>query len=235
MKRVLGLDITKKQRVMILIGVPIGVMCLFLYLILTFFEQEPEIPVLLPKGGLSSSIFDSQNQIYKREDAFTAKHSFVNVPYTIDTIEGQKATVGNACIYEHAPYYFYYSETTQGVDVGSVLKEELTSVLLFHADQNLTRVDVLYEEDGFVNGCKANFYVVQITANDNVMQVSRYMTLYRLHLDPSVYETDFEMLVGCLSDNYSTEGLQALQTLSYSSIGSLKLDDKALKRGEDKG
>ena len=62
MKRVLGLELTKKQRAMILIGVPIGVMCLFLYLILTLFEQEPEIPVLLPKGGLSSSIFDSQNQ-----------------------------------------------------------------------------------------------------------------------------------------------------------------------------
>lgn len=232
MEILFGLEMTKKQKIMVLTGIPVGVMCLLLYLFLAFFEQEPVTAVAMPKGRLTSSIFDSQNQTYKSEAAFQTKNSFINVPYTIDTIEGQKAVVGNANVYEHAPYYFYYSELKQGVDLETALKNELTSILVMSADPKQTQVEILHEESGFINGCSAVFYIVKISASDGDMQKSKYMALYRLHLDDSVYVTEWDMLVGCMSEDYSTEGLLALQTLSYSSIGSLKFDEKAQKRIE---
>lgn len=229
MEAQLGLDIIKKQKKIVLIGIPVGLLCLLMYMLLSFFEQEP---VYMPNGGLSRSIFDSQNQTYKSEEAFTVKNSFQNVPYTIDTVEGQKAVVGNASVYEHAPYYFYYSEIRQEVGMEEALKNELSSILLINADPRETQLDVLHEEKGFVNGCNANFYIIKITAREKEVQDIKYIALYRLHLDDSLYETEWDMLVGCLSEDYSTEGLSALQMLSFSSIGSLQYDENAKKRIE---
>lgn len=232
METLFGLEITRKQKRMVFIGIPAGVLCLFMYLLLSLFEQDFVSPVYMPSGGLSSSIFDSQNQTYKSEESFKNKNSFRNVPYTIDTIEGKKAVVGNACVYEYAPYYFYYSELMQFADLKTALKNELTGILLFGAEPEQTQLEILYEETGFVNGCSASFYMIKITAKDGETEETKYMALYRLHLDNSVYETDWDMLVGCMSGEYSTEGFLALQRLSYSSIGSLKLDEKAQKRIE---
>lgn len=232
METLFTLEMTKKQKILVQAGIPVGVICLLLYLFLAIFDPEPVTAVILPTGGLTSSIFDSQNQTYKSEAAFGTKNSFINVPYTIDTIEGQKAAVGNANVYEHAPYYFYYSELMQGADLETVLQKELTSILVINADPKQTQIEVLYEESGFVNGCRAVFYMVKISASDGDMQKTKYMALYRLHLDDSVYTTEWDMLVGCMSEDYSTEGLLAVQTLSYSSVGSLKFDEKAQKRIE---
>lgn len=232
METLFGLEMTKKQKRMVLAGIPIGILCLCLYLILAFFESKPQEPVYMPSGGLTTSIFDSQNQVYKSEEAFKVKNSFENVPYTIDTIEGQKAVVGNASVYEYEPYYFYYSELKQGEDLEEAIKRELTSIILYKANPDQTQVEILHEERGFVNGCDAVFYVVKVSAKDAGSQITKYMSLYRLHLDESVYVTDWDMLVGCMSDDYTTEGLAALQTLSYTSIGSLKFDEKAHKRIE---
>ena len=232
METLFGLEMTKKQKILVLTGITVGVIGLLLYLFLAFFEQKPVTAVAMPKGGLTSSIFDSQNQTYKSEAAFQTKNSFINVPYTIDTVEGQKAVVGNASVYEHAPYYFYYSELQQGADLETTLKNELTSILVMNAEPKETQIEVLHEESGFVNGCSAGFYMIKISVAAGDMQKNKYMSLYRLHLDDSVYATEWDMLVGCMSEDYSTEGLLALQTLSYSSIGSLKFDEKAHKRIE---
>ena len=232
MESLFGLEVTKKQKIMVVLGIPVAILCLILYLLLAFFESEPVTPVYMPSGGLTSSIFDSQNQVYKSEAAFKTKNSFQNVPYTIDTIEGQKAVVGNANVYEYAPYYFYYSELKQDADLEQVLKDELTSILLISASPDQTQIEVLHEESGFVNGCNATFYMIKITAKDAGAQAAKYMSLYRLHLDESVYVTEWDMLVGCMSEDYSTEGFAALQTLSYTSIGSLKFDEKAHRRIE---
>ena len=232
MESLFGLELTKKQKALVVLGIPVGILCLILYLLLAFFEAEPVSPVYMPSGGLTSSIFDSQNQVYKSEEAFKTKNRFQNVPYTIDTIEGQKAVVGNANVYEYDPYYFYYSELEQNADLEQVLKDELTSILLISASPAQTQIEVLHEESGFVNGCDATFYMLKITAKDGSTQQTKYMSLYRLHLDESVYVTEWDMLVGCMSDDYSTEGFAALQTLSYTSVGSLKFDEKAHKRIE---
>lgn len=227
-----GLEITKKQKILVFTGVPIGVMCFLFYLLLALFEGEGDRSIAMPTGGLTSSIFDSQNQTYKGEEALKEKHSFQQIPYTIDTVDGAKAMVGNGSIYEHAPFYFYYSELKKHTDLETVLKEELSSVLLYGANPSLTDINVLYEEKGFVNGCEAVFYVMEVTAKKDTENVTQYVALYRLHLDASVYETEWEMLVGCMSGDYSTEGLLALKTLSFSSVGSLKLDETAKKRIE---
>ena len=124
METLFGLELTKKQKNMVLAGIPIGILCLCLYLFLAFFESEPQVAVYMPSGGLTTSIFDSQNQVYKSEEAFKTKNSFQNVPYTIDTIEGQKAVVGSANVYEYAPYYFYYSELKQAEDLEEAIKKK---------------------------------------------------------------------------------------------------------------
>ena len=62
METLFGLEISKKQKRVICIGIPIGILCLSMYLLLSFFQKEP---VYMPEGGLSSSIFDSQNQTYR--------------------------------------------------------------------------------------------------------------------------------------------------------------------------
>ena len=228
--RVIGLEMSKKQKNFVVIGLPVAVFCLLFYIVLSFLGVKPKDRVELPKGGLSKSIFESQNLVYKSEEAFQQKNSFQNIPYTIDTVQGQKASIGAANVYEYAPYFFYYSELKEKTDLFSVLQKELTSIVSISATPERTQIEVLYEEDGFVNGCAAKYFVLKVTVTDMQPQKTTYLSLYRLHLDESIYITNWDILVGCMSEDYSTEGLAALQTLSYSSIGSLRLDEKTLRK-----
>lgn len=229
MVKVLGVEMSKGNKRTVYICTSVAVICLIVYLVLALFEKPPAVQVLMPSGGLTESIFDSQNIVYRAEKSYTVRNNFSHIPYSMDTVDGKTASIGNATIYEYVPFYFYYSEIKEGTVLEDVLRMELTSVLSVSAKPEQTELNVLMKESGFINGCIADFYVYQVKVHDEKETKEQYLCLYKLRFNPSIYSTDWSMLVGCISNDYSTEGLDALQTLSYSSLHTLRYDAAAAK------
>lgn len=212
----------KTKAVIILCGI-LAVFCILFYILLCFVPNKEEIVVELPGGGLSQSVFDSQNMEYVSVNGFDEVHSFEKIPFTIDTVSGQRADIGDGAVYASAPYYFYYSEIKHNEDMEDTVKKELTDVLVLSADSSLTQIECIKEESGYVNGCEAIYYLLKVSVNSEKEPVEAYLSIYRLHINDVLYKSDIGLLVGCMAcDMYSTEGLEALQTLSYSAITTLR-------------
>lgn len=211
----------KTKHLVIICGI-LAVFFLILYIILCFFAVEEEMPMVYPQSGLSQSVFDSQNMVYSSVEGYSNVHTFGGAPFTIDTVDGQKAVIGGASIYQSGVYYFYYSELDSGEDVAARLRSELTAVLLLSADALNTSVAILAEERGYINGCEATFYVVELTALEGNDSVTRHMCLYVLDVNDVIYGGDKKLLVGCMGGNmYSVEGLEALKQLAFKDIYTL--------------
>lgn len=226
--RLFGIKMDKKVKIRIIVCGVLSVLCLAFFIVLGFFTMPEVVVVDLPSSELSQSVFDSQNMFYEEVDGYSVINSFQNVPYTISTVNGPKASFGYGNTYKYEPYYFYYSEIKQEDVLEEALKAELTDVLLLSAEPSDTTIRVLSEENGYLNGCHASFYVLELNAKKENLQTTAYMCLYRLHFDESIYETEWDMLVGCMTEGaYTTNNLSNLQIFAKSAISTLKYD-KAL-------
>lgn len=229
--RLFGLKMSKGSKRAILICIPLAIFSLVCYLVLGLFEIEKTVEVVYPSGQLSESIFDSQNLEYKSEEAYSVQNLFQNLPFSVDTVEGKKASIGNANIYQYEPYYFYLSEMKEKDSLIDTVKAEMTGVVSIAADPNKTQVEVLKEETGYVNGCKADYVLCKLTVSGNEVR-TRYMCIYRLHVDESIFSSEWDILVGCMSQDGTSQGLSALQTLSLTGVETLRLDEEAKRNFE---
>ncbi len=224
-----------KSKVIIVLCSVFAVLFLVLYIVLGFFKPVIVDELVYPASGLSQSVFDSQNMVYVQTDGYVNKHYFRKVPYTIDTASGARAGIGDGAFYESEPYYFYYSELGIKEDMVSVLKEEMTDILSITANEADTVVEILKEEQGYINGCVATFYVLRVAAG----QVTSHMCLYRMHINDDNYKSDWDLLVGVM-DKYATattESLNNLFTLANASVHTMayskEIEEALIRQAEE--
>lgn len=224
-----------KSKVIIIICSVFAVAFLALYIVLGFFKPVVVEELYYPSGGLSQSVFESQNMTYLQTNGYSNKHSFWNVPYTIDTVSGKRAGIGNGAFYQSEPYYFYYSELPVGGDMVETIKKEMTDILSITANESDTTVQVLSEGSGYINGCSATFYVLSVAAG----QVNSSVCVYRMHISDGIYKSDYDLLVGVLDKNLAvtTETLNNLYTLVSKSVYTMQynkeLHESITKRMEN--
>lgn len=219
MSKLFGLPMPKAGKVTVLLALPAATVCLVIYLLCVAFEPAHVEVTSLPESGLSDSIFDAQNMLYASVDGLNVKREFSMIPYTIDVVEGKCAVVNKGVIYESGAYRLYVSESEGGVSTTEKLKQELTSVLSINASSANTTVSYLLEESGYKNGCYAEYSVSEIMTQDGVKS---YLVLYRLSIDRSIYETENDIYVGCLTNQYTTKELLNARALASAQLGTLR-------------
>lgn len=220
-----GIPIDRKVKVRILICTGIAVFFLLMYIILSFFYVPPteEVAVVMPSSGLSQSVFDTQNMTYTSVEGYTEKHSFKNVPFTIDTVPSQSAKIGEGEIYSSGEYYFYYSDMEKDADISSTLINELTDVLLLGGDKNRTTVSMVSKENGYINGCEGVFYILNIVACRDKSVVNGSLCVYELDVNSQIYDGERKLLVGCLTiGDVMANTYENICTLAYSDIMTLQ-------------
>ncbi len=218
-----SLPMERKTKYLIIICSILAVIAILLYIILCFFSVEEEVSVVYPSSGLSQSIFDSQNMVYGKVEGFSKEHVFSGAPFTIDTVDGQKAVIGNGSVYQSSPYYFYYSTLDGLEDVSARIRGELTGVLLLSADPLSTSVVMLAEESGYVNGCDAKFYVAEIDAVSGKESEKGFMCFYVLDVNDVIYGGEKKLLIGCMSKESEIQtGLENLKQLALANISTLQ-------------
>lgn len=123
-----------------------------------------------------------------------------------------------------------YTVIDQDTKLDAVLSNQLTEVLHSGADSLATKIEYLSTEEGYINGCSGSFVIAKIEVPETPPS---YMCLYRLHIDESIYETEYDILIGCMTQTFSTQSLADLQELTHLTVGTLRYDaerDEKLKK-----
>lgn len=225
-----GAPIGANHRVAILILLPIAVLMLLLYLITGLFRMPEAEDFVLPSGNLSANVFEAQNMTYTKNQAFPDTKVFATLPYQVDTPEGATASVGDAQVITSNGYYFAYGEA---LDCQDFLRSGYTPILSIHSSGSDTKLSLLSEEEGYINGCEAVFSVYEIS-NPTAESVM-YLCCYALKPTAKTYQSKQFMIVSCMAEGRSTANLANLQILAETMCRTIRYDsERAKKLGEVK-
>ncbi len=206
----------------ILAGVA-GVLCIIVYAVLEVYARRIPDEIIYPQPGVSDSIFELQNMNYEEVGGFTEKIMFEEISLAADAVPGVEAKVGGATIRTDNGYYFLYALIDKNKTTEELLGDSLTEIISPSADSSQTASRLLDSEDGNLHGCHASYGLFEITAGDGA---KGWITLYRLHMDETFGETDKDIILGCMSGDYSTQGLANLQAFSRAMVGTLHIEIK---------
>jgi len=217
----LGLAMSRKQRLILIIAIPAAILSIVLFLVGSVVSTVQTVEeVGLPSGQLSDSIFELQNMSYTALNGTNSRYSFARMPFVMDIVGGETAKVEGADIVYYAPYYFYYNVFPKEEAVEELLLSQLTSVLApNYAGEG--SIKVVCMEEGNLNGCYGSYTLYEVSIPDVTVQ---YMVLYRLHVSESIYESEYDMLIGCMTEGYDTQTLSTIQSLAHGFIGTLRYD-----------
>jgi len=227
----LGLAMSRKTKVCLIIAISLAALCILLYLISGFFVVKEPKAVVIPKGQLSDSVFDLQNMKYVPMSGLNRRYFFAGLPYSVDVADGEFAKVGPADFLNSEPYYFYYNVISREEVLQDAMENQLSAVLA--SGEREVVIDIILEETGNMNGCSGTYWVASATVLD---EEPYYLCLYRLHIDESIYASENDIVVGCISKGYTTENLANLQMLAKASVETLRYDaDRARELEKAKG
>ena len=173
---------TKRSKLWIgICGITVVVLIVFYVLVSASAPEDEEKPIEAPKGEVQESVFVAQNNEYVKNDSLTNTHSFETVPYLVDVPEGNGAKIGTGTIYQMNDEYFaYVSEYTDQYDIQDIIASQFPVALLINYVPENTRVIIYDEDDGYINGFKAQYLVDQLTAADGITQKQAFVAGYVL-------------------------------------------------------
>ena len=201
----------------------LGVLCVCVYIILDLYVLSKPQKVEYPPAGVNDSIFELQNMSYEAVGGFRDTITLEGVPLKVDAAPGVEANVGGVTIRENSGYYFLYAVADPDKTTEKLLGDSLTGILSPSADSSKTTAVPLDAEDGNLHGCHASYRLFELAAEDGT---ESWIALYRLHVDETFGEIDKDIILGCMSGTYSTEGLANLQRFAGAMVGTLRMDDK---------
>ena len=210
-----------KLIVLTILAVLIGIIVLILGLF-----QKPEVEhIVLPKGGLSKSLFDSQNSKYTASEAFPNQYMCTNIPYTIDTVATDGALVDTGIVYPtESGYYFFYSEVSKTESTSNCVGRQFAKVLNFDFDPSKVLVETMATESGFLNGFGTEYQVVHIKVPGmDGKEKDAYLTTYRFILDTS---EQYDLILGVATGVLSNDTLVQAKALLDANAITVQFNEK---------
>ena len=229
-----GIPVSRDVKWKVVLFTVLAILSLLFFIILSFFDEPEEVMYVMPESGLSQSLFDSQNMVYQPVEGYSKEHLFKQMPFSIDTVDGPSAYTGNGTVYNSGDYYFYYSECDEAAVVTEVVKNEMTDVLLLAGDKSMTNISILKQDKGYINGCEADYYIMEVMAYRGEITSLGTLCLYRLKVSPDIYESEKVLLVGCMNIGVvSPETYTNVRELVYPDITTMKFREDIAKQQEE--
>jgi len=194
----------KTKTILIILVVLFIILAIFVKILGTYEEKEP-VPVSIPSGNLSDSLFVLQNNTYIAQDSMPTLISFGKIPYSIDMVNNSHVSVGNGYVFSLSQGYLTYVTCIPKNEVCAVmLKQEYAKSILINTIPEMANCSLLREETGFLNGFEVAYSVYELGITDNVSINYSYIVGYRL----SVPDWDYDLYMGVSTMTYDTETLQ---------------------------
>ena len=201
--------------------------CFFALYMMVNAAYTPTVSELsYPEGSLSDSIFVGQNNSYLKNDAFTKTHTFSEIPYLVDLPESQGARIGSGTVYQAAEDVFlYFSEYADYENIYDIISSQFPAALLVDYVPEETKISMLYDRFGFINGFSAEYIVEHIRVCNGVREVEAVVMGYVLDVSAEHFE-GMKMFVGIGTTAYDNEKGEACATILDAVIASARMDEK---------
>lgn len=220
---------SKSVKICLIILVPVLVVLLVLYMLVSAVYVPKPAQVVFPQGELTDSIFTEQNNSYeKNEELLPNKHQFTSVPYTVDITVGDGANVGSGTVYQVADigdYFIYVTEYDDSTNAQDIIASQFPAVMLINYIPEMTKVTIQTDKSGFINGFKAEYLAETIKASDGSQQTDAAIIGYALDV-PEVEYAGRHLYVGVGTTIISTESLEESAKLLSSVIKTVTKDEE---------
>lgn len=212
----------KTKTILIILAVLFVVLAIFVKLLEKFEEKEP-IPVAVPSGNLSDSLFVLQNNTYIPQDSLPTVISFGKIPYSVDMVNNSHVSVGNGYVFSLSQGYLTYVTCVPKNEVCAVmLKQEYAKAILINTVPEMANCSLLLEETGFLNGFEVTYSVYELGITDNVSLNYSYIVGYLL----SMPDWDYDLYISVATMTYDTETLQNCKDILDMLVYTVRYDEK---------
>lgn len=224
---------TKKEKAIIALMIPVAIICLVLYVLITEYSAQQKSLLVYPEGTLSDSLFVSQNNSYTKNDSLPNSHAFLTVPYYIDVMAGSEANVGRGSIIQAAEDIFIYlSEYNPVTDnAESIMLEEFPSALLIDYNPLYTYSQKLETQTGYINGFAANYLFNMITVSNGEISRTAYVAAYDMvsidHVEDDSYP---RIMVAVVTTSANSQSFAVCKNVLDAMALTIRYDEKLAKK-----
>lgn len=217
--------LSKKQKIVAaILGAVIAALSIIVIILGIFKKPEP-VTVEYPHGSLSDSIFASQNMQYISNDAYSKTLAFDLIPYTIDTVNAECATVDTGRVYVFDNYYFFYSQVPKESATKDILKDQFSQIMDYGSAAADSTVDVILSERGFLDGFTAEYQLDHMAVSSKDEINDAYILSYRMEIDDDDELDDkYDILVAVVTSEFTTEGLAGCLNALDANVYTLQYD-----------
>ena len=209
---------------------PVFIFFFVLYMMVNAAYTPSAEELYYPQGSLSDSIFVGQNNIYTPNPSLTQVHSFSSVPYVLDLPESKGATIGSGTVYQLGDTTFaYLSEYPDYENIHEIISSQFPAALLVNYVPENTKIKMMVNKLGFINGFTAEYVVEYIQVADAKKEKKAVVMGYVLEVQDEYFEGN-RMFVGIGTTAYDNDMGDNCAMLLDMIVSTVHYDEKLAKK-----
>ena len=209
---------------------PVFFLLLILYMMVSAAYTPSADELYYPQGSLSDSIFVGQNNIYTKNPSLTQLHTCAQVPYHIDIPESRGATIGSGTVYQLGSTTFaYISEYPDYENIHDIICSQFPAALLVNYIPEETKIRMVCDKLGFINGFSAEYIVEYIQVADAKKQMAAVLMGYDLVIQEEGFEST-RLFVGIGTTSYDNSSGDDCATLLDMIMETVRYDEKLAEK-----
>lgn len=215
----------KKQKTLTVVSLILGIISLAGYSALSIINDKQQDNISYPKGTLTESLFESQNNEYTPDEQLARTYQFTTTPYLIDVYDKPEAKVGNGSIIQISDdTYSYITEYEAGKTPKEVLLSEFPPALLINFDTSHTVCETLESQAGYINGFMASYFFNTFSISNGDSVVTAYCAGYELIQTQNPQAPHF--IVAVATTRASTSHFENCKAAADMMVNTLRYDEK---------
>jgi len=226
---------TKKEKAIIAIMIPVAIISLVFYVLVTEYSAKQQSLLVYPEGTLSDSLFVSQNNSYTKNSSLPNAHAFHTVPYYVDVMAGNEASVGDGSIIQASEDIFIYLSEYNPAEENAegIMLEEFPSALLIDYNPIYTYSQKLKSQTGYINGFETEYLFNMITVSNGEISRTAYVAAYDLiSIENTEVENYPHIMMAVITTNADSQSFAICKNVLDAMALTVRYDDKLAKKIE---
>lgn len=193
--------------------------------------EGTEVPLSYPEGGLSDSIFVSQNGTYQKNGALPATRELSGIPFQVDLPAGTSAVVGRGVIVKASDDLFaFVSEHDPSEGAGEVILREFPRAVLSDYDERYTYAEEKRSEEGYLNGYDVRYLFSSLVIANEEGAAKCHFAAYDVVLPDG--ETSENVTIAFVTTGQDEESLKRCKAWLDATLKTLRRSDGTERKAE---
>ncbi len=224
----------KKGKIILIVLIPILVILLVLLSLIDVVYEPPKEVIVYPEGNLSNDIFTEQNNSYVPNANLTRTHSFEEVPYLVDTVDGNGATIGSGTVYRlNETMFAYVAEFSDPNTIQDIISSQFPAALISDYVPEYTTVVTQVDKRGYINGFSAEYLAETISVSNGAEKMDAVLLGYMLNLPENSLYAGKHLWIGVGTASLTNDNITASSMILDMMMNTVRLDEERAKKLEE--